>query len=118
MRVLVVAVLACPSSALFAALPAGATAPGENGRIAFRRFVGPDLIATIFTIRPDGTGERQLAQPPEGAGDDFPDYASDGSLIAFDRCGDLAARSWSRGPTAAGSHPPAGCRRARTAPNA
>jgi Tol biopolymer transport system component len=68
------------------ALPAAATAPGKNGEITFRRFVGPDAIPTIFTIRADGSGERQVTTPPEGAGDDFPDYASDGSFIAFERC--------------------------------
>ena len=82
----VVAAVCLTIAGLFAALPAGATAPGKNGEITFRRFVGPDQIATIFTIRSDGTGERQVAQPPEGAGDDFPDYASDGSFIAWERC--------------------------------
>ena len=81
MRV-VVAAVCLTIVGLLAAVPADATAPGKNGEIAFRRFVGPDQIATIFTIRSDGTGERQVAQPPEGASDDFPDYASDGSFIA------------------------------------
>ena len=74
--------------ALLAVIPAGATAPGENGEITFRRFIGPtDGVSTIFTIRPDGTGERQVSQPPEDSFDEFPDYAADGSLIAFTRCG-------------------------------
>ncbi|HYH89602.1 MAG TPA: hypothetical protein VEX67_10220 [Solirubrobacteraceae bacterium] len=69
-------------------IPAEATAPGQNGEITFRRFVGPgDGVSTIFTIRPDGTGERQVSQPPEDSFDEFPDYASDGNLIAFTRCG-------------------------------
>lgn len=88
MRVIVVFVCLCVAG-LVAALPAGATAPGENGEIAFRRFVGD--VPTIFTIKPDGTGERRVAQPPEGAADDFPDYASDGSLIAWERCADLCS---------------------------
>jgi len=91
MRVLAVSVLVF-MAALLTALPAEATAPGDNGRIAFRRFVAPDAVATIFTTRPDGTGERQLAQPPEGAADDHPDYAADGSLIAFDRCGEVGCQ--------------------------
>ena len=91
MRVLAVSVLVF-MAALLTALPAEATAPGDNGRIAFRRFVAPDAVATIFTTRPDGTGERQLAQPPAGAADDHPDYAADGSLIAFDRCGDAGCQ--------------------------
>lgn len=89
--------------ALFAALPADATAPGKNGEIAFRRFVGPDQIATIFTIRSDGSGERQVAQPPEGASDDFPDYASDGSFIAWERCADFCQIMVAR-PDGSGLH--------------
>jgi hypothetical protein len=98
MRVLAVSVLVF-LAALFAALPAEATAPGDNGRIAFRRFVGPDAVATLFTTRPDGTGERQLAQPPDGAGDDHPDYAADGSLVAFDRCGDIGLQTVGTSPS-------------------
>lgn len=91
MRVAVVSVCLVVAG-LFAALPAEATAPGKNGEIAFRRFLGPaGDVGTIFTIRPDGTGERQVAQPPEGASDDFPDYASDGSFIAFQRCAELCS---------------------------
>jgi TolB protein len=73
---------------LLAVIPAGATAPGENGEITFRRFIGPgDGVSTIFTIRPDGTHERQVSRPPEDGFDEFPDYAADGSLIALARCG-------------------------------
>jgi TolB protein len=69
------------------AIPAGATAPGKNGDITFRRFI--DGVGVLFTIHPDGTGERRVLTPPEGSTDDFPDFASDGSLIAFQRCADL-----------------------------
>ena len=69
------------------ASPAGATAPGKNGDIVFRRFVAD--VGTLFTIKPDGTGEWQVLTPPEGSTDDFPDFASDRSLIAFERCADL-----------------------------
>lgn len=40
----------------------------------------------IFTIAPDGTGERPLTKAPAHAGDDYPDFASDGSFVAFQRC--------------------------------
>ena len=75
------------------AIPAGATAPGKNGDIAFRRFI--DDVGVLFTIHPDGTGERRVLTPPEGSTDDFPDFASDGSLIAFQRCAETSARPWS-----------------------
>src|SRR5436189_258859 len=39
-----------------AAASALATAPGTNGQITFRRYLGPDRTkGTIFTIAPDGT---------------------------------------------------------------
>jgi dipeptidyl aminopeptidase/acylaminoacyl peptidase len=64
-----------------------ATAPGPNGQIAFRRYLGPDRTkGTIFTIAPDGTGERRLTAVSGKAGDDYPDVAADGSFIAFQRC--------------------------------
>ena len=100
MRV-VVAAVCLTIVGLLAALPADATAPGKNGEIAFRRFVGPDQIATIFTIRSDGTGERQVAQPPDGASDDFPDYASRRQLHRLGAVLRRSARSWSLAPTAA-----------------
>jgi len=67
---------------------APATAPGKNGQIAFRRYLGPNRTkGAIFIAAPDGTGERQLTRPPAKVGDDFPDVAPGGGLIAFQRCG-------------------------------
>jgi TolB protein len=64
-----------------------ATAPGENGQIAFRRYLGPDRTkGTIFIANPDGTGERQLTSAPGKAGDDYPDVSPDGRFVAFQRC--------------------------------
>jgi TolB protein len=71
------------------AVPALATPPGDNGSIAFRRYLGPDRTqGAIFTVAPDGTGERRVTRAPRGLSDDFPDVAPDGSFIAFERCGD------------------------------
>jgi Tol biopolymer transport system component len=65
-----------------------ATAPGTNGDVAFRRYLGPERTkGTIFMAARDGTGERQLTAPPGKAGDDYPDVAPDGSFVAFQRCG-------------------------------
>jgi Tol biopolymer transport system component len=73
-----------------AAETAHATAPGRNGLITFRRYLGPDRTqGAIFTVAPDGSGDRQVTSPPAGLNDEFPDYAADGSLIAFGRCGDF-----------------------------
>jgi TolB protein len=69
------------------ASPSGATAPQQSGSIAFRRFLKPDRThGAIFTIAGDGSGERQISQPDANFSDDFPSFAADGSLIAFQRC--------------------------------
>jgi TolB protein len=69
-------------------LVARATAPGVNGQIAFRRYLGPDRTkGAIFIAARDGTGERQLTTAPGRASDDYPDMAPDGSFVAFQRCG-------------------------------
>jgi len=62
------------------ATPATAAFPGENGRIAFWADLG--LGGEIFTIRPNGTGLRQLT---EGSSDDAnsPHWSPDGLHIAF-----------------------------------
>src|SRR6266542_1000574 len=45
------------STVLLTVAPAHATAPGKNGRIAFRRYFNADhTYGAIFTIKPDGTG--------------------------------------------------------------
>jgi len=65
-----------------------ATAPGRNGAIVFRRYLGPDRTkGAIFIAAPDGSGERQLSHAPGKASDDYPDAAPDGSIVAFQRCG-------------------------------
>jgi TolB protein len=73
---------------LLAPAAAVATAPGQNGQIAFRRYLGPNRTkGAIFVAARDGTGERQLTTAPGSASDDFPDMAPDGSFVAFQRCG-------------------------------
>ena len=63
-----------------------ATPAGQNGDIAFRRYLGPDRTnGAIFTVGPDGSRERQLTAPRAPLSDDFPDFAPDGSFIAFHR---------------------------------
>ena len=102
-----------------AAETAHATPPGRNGSIAFRRFLDPERTqGAIFTINSDGSGERQVTQPPAGASDDFPDVAADGSLIAFHRCQDFCQlftvrpdgwRARAVGPSCTGSKQPPRC---------
>jgi Tol biopolymer transport system component len=71
-----------------AASPADATFAGENGQIAFRRFLTVDQTwGAVFTIRPNGTGERQATHPPQGFVDRNPDVSPDGRRIVFEREG-------------------------------
>lgn len=68
--------------------PAGATFRGENGRIAFRRFLNLErTTGAVFTIEPDGSDERQITRPPQGFVDRNPDVSPDGRRIAFEREG-------------------------------
>lgn len=70
------------------ATPAHATFAGTNGRIAFRRFLNQDMTwGAVFTIRPNGTGERQITHPSKGFVDRNPDFSPDGRKIAFERQG-------------------------------
>lgn len=68
------------------ALPAHATFRNDNGRIAFRRFLNEERTwGAVFTIKPNGRGERQITHPAPGFVDRNPDYSPDGRRIAFER---------------------------------
>jgi TolB protein len=67
-------------------LPAHATTPGENGRIAFRQyFDDAHTRGAIFTIRPNGTGLIQVTHRGKVAYDHQPVWSPDGKWIAFHR---------------------------------
>ena len=84
-----VVLTALTAGTVLLAPPAHATFAGENGRIAFRRFLDEDrTTGAVFTIRPDGTGERQVTSPPAGFVDRNPDISPDGRRIAFEREGE------------------------------
>ena len=75
---------------------AEATFPGANGRIAFysERTTGtgvdnPTGDSEIFTIRPDGTGLKQLTH--NTVDDSSPVFSPDGQKIAYDSMGDTAS---------------------------
>ena len=90
---LVAALGACNSSDDDEAEPARAASDQPavgvkaDGLIAFRRYLDDaQTHGAVFTIRPDGTGERQLTHPPRGTVDDQPAISPDGARIAFERC--------------------------------
>src|SRR3954454_20538942 len=69
---------------------ARATAPGVAGDIVFQRYLAPENSqGSIFTIRPDGTRERQITTSPPGLTDRLPDFSPHSERIAFQRCGDV-----------------------------
>jgi Tol biopolymer transport system component len=77
--VLIVAVVASCFWTGVGAVPAHATTPGTNGRIAFWMDFG--LGRQIYTIKPSGLGIKQLTKVPGSA--ESPDWSPDGTRIAF-----------------------------------
>src|SRR5262252_6818216 len=61
--------------------PAQAAFPGTNGRIVFDTSFGHR--PQIFTIRPDGTGLRQLTHVTKGHAASSPEFSPDGTRIVF-----------------------------------
>jgi TolB protein len=75
--------------------PAAATFPQANGRIAFRRFLNEDRTwGAVFTMKPNGKGERQVTFPTPGFVDRDPDYSPDGRKIVFQREGEISSEIW------------------------
>lgn len=107
MRHLVVATATALVAAVVLATSADATAPGANGRIAFRTyFDGQQSWGGVFTINPDGSGARQLTHPRRGTVDDQPSWAPDGSLIAFSRLPEEGlSHVWVMAPDGTGRRP-------------
>lgn len=77
---------------LLSTVPAQATAPGENGRIAFRRFTNAQHTrGDIFTVRADGSDERQVTHSAQTMLATEPDWSPTGRWIVYmlSRHGDL-----------------------------
>jgi Tol biopolymer transport system component len=63
----------------------GGTA-STDGQIVFRRYLDLALTrSTIFTMYPNGSHVRQITNPPEGWGDNYPAWSPDGTKVAFQR---------------------------------
>jgi Tol biopolymer transport system component len=71
--------------ALALAVPATASAAAE-GRIVFRHFDPVTKKVRLYTVRPDGTGERALTLPKGAADQDSqPDWSPNGRYVVFRR---------------------------------
>ncbi|MEX2556437.1 MAG: hypothetical protein WEB06_12515 [Actinomycetota bacterium] len=80
-----ITIIACALLVLGTVMPARATYPGANGRIAFQLGPLPDGSAQIFTMNPDGSDVLQLTGFLPGEGSNiFPKWSPDGTKIAFD----------------------------------
>ena len=85
--------LSALAAALFAAItllliatPTFATVPGENGRIAFRRYFNPEHTwGAIFTIRANGSGLRRVTHPRHEILHTEPDWSANGRWITYHR---------------------------------
>lgn len=76
-------VLAALAVTLATAVPAHATFPGKNGRIAFGQFTGPN-VGDIFTMNPDGSDVRQLTFfGASGGSAGLGDWSPDGTQLVF-----------------------------------
>jgi TolB protein len=90
-----------------ALVPAEATPPGENGRIAYRIFFNTEQTrAAIFTINPDGSDRQQVTHPRHGVRDLVPDWSADGRWIVYVRSPSpvdgIRARIWKIHPDGTG----------------
>jgi Tol biopolymer transport system component len=73
-------------STLLATATAYASAPVDNGRIVFRRyFYDAKTWGALFSVDPDGRGERQITHPKRKVLDDYPDVSPDGRWIVYAR---------------------------------
>jgi Tol biopolymer transport system component len=65
-----------------AAVPAGATFPGKNGRIAFTSNIGGTW--QIYTMKDEGTGLRRVTHIPDSQDFSmFPSWSPDGTRLVF-----------------------------------
>lgn len=90
MRRIVIALLSVAGMTLDLVMVVGpaahATAPGQNGRIAFGRYFNDEHTrGAIFTIRPNGTGLARVTHWGTALLDSEPDWSPDGRWIAFYR---------------------------------
>lgn len=83
-RPLLILVIVCVGAMLGTAPAAQSTFDGDNGRILFRRYTNESHTrGAIFTVRPDGTGERQLTHSGSAGVTTEPDASPKGRWIVY-----------------------------------
>lgn len=80
--------VACAVAVLALSKEAQAAFPGKNGKIAFSAEGGPGSNNQIYTVNPDGTGEKQLTNTSRSY-NDAPSYSSDGTKLVWERNGNI-----------------------------
>jgi Tol biopolymer transport system component len=81
---IIVSAITLASFVLLIAAPAVATTRGKNGRIAFRRYLNDDhTYGAIFSVNPDGSGERQMTHPRRDFVDTEPDWSPNGRWLVY-----------------------------------
>ena len=81
---LVLSLAAIAAAVISVALPAGATPPGDNGKVIFERET-PDG-SDLFTVDADGSGLSRLTSRPGTEGD--ASWSGDGAKVAFSYAAD------------------------------
>jgi TolB protein len=81
-------VAAVAAAVLVVVASASATAPGTNGLLVFTAGVGQH--SQLFTIRPDGTGLKQVTHFKDGSDSGNADWSPNGDRIAFEHDGPAA----------------------------
>jgi TolB protein len=84
-RNVVAALLVLAACAVVVSVASG-TAPGRDGKLAFRRYLDADHTwSALFTANPDGSAVRQITHPPKRVLDVEPDWSPNGKQIVFQR---------------------------------
>jgi TolB protein len=83
MPVLIAGLVAVAVAAAAAAVPSQATFRGKNGRIVYAAQAGK--FEQLFTVRPDGSGRRQITRFTDSAGGSLSHWSPDGRRIVFTR---------------------------------
>jgi TolB protein len=107
-RLTLIACLGALAALVATTLPAGATAPGPDGRIAFASDRSGPGTQNIYSIRSDGTGIQQLTSFTADQGQTSePSWSPDGASIVFTLASqDFSTfRIWIMGADGSNPHP-------------